>query len=70
MTINKLSFKKQSNSTYYSYKIIYVLILDFILIKLFVKTINLRVYHGKNILSFKYNVIKKIHHILNINFKL
>ena len=37
---------------------------------LFVKIINLRVYHGKNILSFKYIVIKKIHLILNTYFKL
>ena len=50
---------KQSNSNNYSYNIIYVFILDLILIKSFVKIINLRVYHGNNILSFKYIVIKK-----------
>jgi len=67
--INKLFIKQQSNSNNYSYKIIYVFILDLILIKSFIKTINLRVCHGKNILSFKYIVIK-IHHILNTCFKL
>ena len=30
---------------------------------LFVKIINLRVYHGKNILSFKYIVIKNTSYI-------
>ena len=41
----------------------YIFILDFILIKLFVKTINLRVCYGKIILSFKYNVIKNTSYI-------
>ena len=61
--INKLFIKQQSNSNNYSYKIIYVFILDLILIKSFVKIINLRVYHGKNILSFKYIVIKNTSYI-------
>ena len=41
----------------------YVLILDLILIKLFDKTINLRVCHDKKHLSFKYIIIKNASYI-------
>ena len=37
--------------------------MNLLIIKTFVKTINLRVCHGKNILSFKYNVIKNTSYI-------